>query len=139
MYLIAFPLLLIPFALYHMVAFLLELPLDTRLFGITLLSGESVAVTIGDTLIILGVLLLYLEILKATRLAAKAVMDHLLSLILFAGMVFEFVSVNQAATTVFLTLIVITFVDVVTGLSMAATEGRRSLALEEPDRISAAG
>jgi hypothetical protein len=139
MYLIAFPLLLIPFVLYHMVAFLFELPFDTRLFGFTLLSGESVTVTIGDALVILGVLLLYLEILKATRFAAKVVMDHLLSLMLFAGMVFEFVSVNQAATAVFLILIVITFVDVVTGLSIAATEGRRSLALEEPDRISAAG
>ena len=83
MYLIAFPLLLVPFALYNMVAFLLDLSFDTALFGFSLLSGQRVAVSAGDVLVILGVLLLYVEILKVTRLAAKAVMDHLLSVMLF--------------------------------------------------------
>ena len=138
MYLIAFPLLLVPYALYNMVAFLLDLPLDTTLFRFSVLSGESLAVNIGDLLVILGVLLIYLEILKATRLAAKAVMDHLLSLMLLAAMVFELVTVQRAATSVFLILIVLSFVDVITGLSVATPDARRSIALE-PDQISAAG
>ena len=37
MYLIAFPLLLIPFALYNMVAFLLDLSFDDTLFELPLL------------------------------------------------------------------------------------------------------
>ena len=139
MYLIAFPLLLVPFALYNMVAFLLELPFETPLFGFSLLSGERFAVNVGDLLVILGVLLIYLEILKATRLAAKAVMDHLLSVMLFAAMVFEFVSVPRAATSVFLILIALSFVDVITGLSVATPDPRRRIALETPDQMSAAG
>src|SRR5204862_7004542 len=138
MYLIAFPLLLVPFALYNMVAFLLDLPLDTTLFRFSVLSGESLAVNIGDLLVILGVLLIYLELLKATRPAAKAVMDHLLSLMLLAAMVFELVTVQRAATSVFLILIVLSFVDVITGLSVATPDARRSIALE-PDQMSAAG
>ena len=139
MYLIAFPLLLVPFALYNMVAFLLDLSFDTALFGFSLLSGQSVAVSAGDVLVILGVLLLYVEILKVTRLAAKAVMDHLLSVMLFAAMVFEFVSVQRAATSTFLVLLVLSFVDVISGLSLAIPAAPRGIALETPDQMSAAG
>jgi hypothetical protein len=74
MYLIAFPLLLIPLVLYHMVAFLLELPLETALFAVPVLSGTSVAVNIGEALVMLAVLLLYVEFLKFSRLAARSVM-----------------------------------------------------------------
>lgn len=38
MYLIAFPLLLIPFALYNMVAFLLNMPFTETVLGLSLLS-----------------------------------------------------------------------------------------------------
>ena len=139
MYLIAFPLLLVPFALYNMIAFLLDLPFDTALYSFSLLSGQSMAVSAGDVLVILGVLLLYLEILKVTRLAGRTVMDHLLSVMLFAAMVFEFVSVQRAATSAFLVLLVLSFIDVIGGLSLAAPDARRSIALETPDQISAAG
>ena len=139
MYLIAFPLLLVPFALYNMIAFLLDLPLDTALYGFSLLSGQSMAVSAGDVLVILGVLLLYLEILKVTRLAGRTVMDHLLSVMLFAAMVFEFVSVQRAATSAFFLLLVLSFIDVIGGLSLAAPDARRNIALETPDQLSAAG
>jgi hypothetical protein len=139
MYLIAFPLLLVPFVLYNMAAFLLNLPLGTVLFGFSLPSGESLAVNIGDLLVILGVLLLYLEILKVTRLAAKAVMDHLLSVMLLAAMVVELVTVKQAATSAFLILLVLSFVDVISGLSLAIADPRRNIALETPDQMPAAG
>jgi hypothetical protein len=139
MYLIAFPLLLVPFVLYNMAAFLLNLPLGTVLFGFSLPSGESLAVNIGDLLVILGVLLLYLEILKVTRLAAKAVMDHLLSVMLLAAMVVELVTVKQAATSAFLILLVLSFVDVISGLSLAIPDPRRNIALEAPDQMPAAG
>ena len=139
MYLIAFPLLLVPFALYNMVAFLLDLPFGTVLFSFSLLSGESLAVNIGDLLVILGALLLYLEFLKTTRFAAKAVMDHLLSVMLFAAMVFEFVSVQRGATSTFLILLVLSFVDVISGLSLGIPDTQRNIALETPDQMSAAG
>src|ERR1700710_2929849 len=98
MYLIAFPLLIIPFVLYNMVAFLLNLEFSTTLFNVTLLSGRSMPISTGDMLILLAVLLLYVEILKATRLSSKAIMDHVLSMILFLAMTIEFIVVQRAAT-----------------------------------------
>src|SRR3954451_7747058 len=81
MYLIAFPLLLIPFAIYNMVAFLLDMDFHQRVFGVPLLSGKSMDVSMGDVLVLLSVLLLYVEILKSTRLSSKAIIDHILSLV----------------------------------------------------------
>ena len=135
MYLIAFPLLIIPFVLYNMIAFLLNLDFSTPLFNVPLLSGRSMSVNTGDTLVILAVLLLYLEILKATRLSSKAIMDHVLSMILFLGMAIEFLAVQQAATSTFLILVALAFVDVIGGFTISIRTAQRSVTVEETDRV----
>ena len=135
MYLIAFPLLLIPFVLYNMIAFLLNMEFSTTVIDIPLLSGMRMAVHTGDMLVILGVLLLYVEILKATRLSSKAIIDHVLSLLLFAAMVVEFIVVLRAATSTFLLLIALSFVDVIGGFTIAIRRAQRDLAVEGIDRL----
>ena len=55
MYLIAFPLLIIPFVLYNMIAFLLGLDLNTTVFTVSLLSGKSMPISAGDILVLIGV------------------------------------------------------------------------------------
>jgi|SRR5215472_8406529 len=119
MYLIAFPLLLVPFALYNMVAFLLNLSFGDVVFTIPLLAGRSLPVSTGDAIVLLGVLFLYLEFLKVMRLRYRPLMDHLLSLLLFGGMAFELLAVPKAATSTFLTLLAFSFIDVIGGLSLA--------------------
>jgi hypothetical protein len=137
MYLIAFPLLIIPFALYNMIAFLLSLEFSTTLFDVPLLSGRSMPVSTGDMLILTAVLLLYVEILKATRLSSKAIMDHVLSMILFLGMTIEFISVQRAATSTFLILVALSFVDVIGGFTITIRTAQRDIALEPPERAVA--
>jgi len=122
MYLIAFPLLLIPFALYNMVLFILNMPLSDTVFSIPLAADRRLPVTTGDAIVMLGMLLIYLEVIKAARLGSKGVMDHLLALILFAVMACELALVPQAATPTLLLLTVLAFVDVITGISI----GRRA-------------
>jgi hypothetical protein len=135
MYLIAFPLLIIPFVLYNMIAFLLSLEFSTPLFNVPLLSGRSLSVNTGDMLVILAVLLLYLEILKATRLSSKAIMDHVLSMILFLGVAIEFIAVRQAATSTFLILVALAFVDVIGGFTISIRTAQRNVTVEETDRV----
>ncbi len=137
MYLIAFPLLIIPFVLYNMIAFLLSLEFSTPLFNVPLLSERSMSVNTGDMLVILAVLLLYLEILKATRLSSKGIMDHVLSMILFLGMAIEFIAVRQAATSTFLILVALAFVDVIGGFTISIRTAQRSVMVEETDRVVA--
>ncbi len=137
MSLIAIPLLLIPFALYNMLAFLLNLTFSETLFGVTLISGARLSVSTGDILVVIGALLLYVEIVKATRLGSKAIVDHVLSLILLIGMALEFLTVQRAATGTFLILTVLSFVDVVGGFSITIRTAQRDVAFERVDDASA--
>ena len=125
MYLIAFPLLLIPFALYNMVVFLLNMPFTDTVFSIPLTEGRRLPVTTGELLLGIAMLLLYVEVLKAARFGGKAVMEHVLAFVLFAGMAAELALVPQAASPTLLLLCGLAFVDVITGLSLAIRRKRR--------------
>ena len=118
MFLIGFPLLLVPVVLYNMAVFLLDVDFSTALFSVPLLSGHTMAISIGDVLVLLGVLLFYVEILKASRLSTRSIMDHVLSLMLFTAMVAEFIAVPRAATSTFLILTALSVLDVVSGFTI---------------------
>jgi hypothetical protein len=133
MFLIAFPLLLIPFALYNMVAFLLNMPFSDALFSIPLPSRTKLPVTLGDALVVISILLLYVEFLKAARFGSKTVMDHVLALILLAGMASEFALVPKAQTSAFLFMTVLALVDLLAGVSVGARGRPRDIVLEGHD------
>jgi hypothetical protein len=135
MYLIAFPLLLLPLVLYNMIAFLLNMEFSTIVLDISLLSGTHLAVSTGDMLVIFGVLLLYVEILKATRLSGKAIVDHVLSVVLFIVMVIEFIVVERAATSTFLILMALSFVDVIGGFTITIRTAQRDRSVERMERV----
>jgi hypothetical protein len=134
MFLIAFPLLLVPFALYNMIAYLLNMDFNTTVFSVPVLSGRPMAVSMGDMLVVVGVLLLYLEIFKAARMSSKQVMDQVLSLLLFVAMAVEFVIAERAATSTFLILLALSFVDVIGGFTIRSA--KRDVTFETPDRMS---
>jgi hypothetical protein len=130
MSLIAVPLLIIPFSLYNMMAFLLNMTFGETLFGVPLISGARLTVSTGDILVVLGVLLLYVEIVKATRFGTKAIIDHVLSLVLLIGMALELLAVERAATGTFLVLTMLSFVDVIGGFSITVRTAQRDVAIE---------
>jgi hypothetical protein len=129
MFLIGFPLLLIPFAIYNIIAFLFGLGFDGVVFTVPMLSKVQWGVTTSDLLILLALFLLFVEILKATRLGMKAIFDHILSLLLFVAMLGEFMIVQRAATSTFFILVAISLVDVVCGFSVTIRTAQRDIAL----------
>jgi hypothetical protein len=132
MYLVAFPLLLIPFALYNMVVFLLNMPFTETVFAIPLVSDRRLPVSIGDLLVAIGILLLYVEVMKA-RPGAKGITDHILSFILLLAIAGELILVPRASTVTLLLLAVLGFVDLLTGISLSLW-GRRRKVIGEPGR-----
>jgi hypothetical protein len=127
MYLIAFPLLLLPFAFFNIVVFVLNnMSFSETVLTIPLASApalppvfdRSLPVTLGDLIVAIGMLLLYVEVVKAARPGGKGIVDHLLSFIVFAAMVAELVLVPRAASSTLLLLSVLSFVDVIAGLSI---------------------
>jgi hypothetical protein len=130
MTLIAFPLLLIPFALYNMVVFLLSLSFTDTLFSIPLLEGRRLPVTIGDLVLAIAMLMIWIEAVKASRMR-KGITDHVLSFLVLAGMVAELVLVPAATTPTLMLLAVLGFVDVVLGLSVKRPPKQEEVAVEE--------
>jgi hypothetical protein len=148
MYLIAFPLLLLPFAFFNIVVFLLNnMPFTDTVFTIPLASepnippvfDRSMPVTLSDLIVAIGMLLLYVEVVKAARPGGKGIIDHLLSLIVFLAMAAELVLVPRAAvpagaTSTLLLLTVLSFVDVIAGLSIRPVH--QQIVLERSERAT---
>ena len=61
---------------------------------------------------------------------------HALSLILFLGMLVEFLLVKQAATATFFLLLVVSFIDVLGGFAVTLRSAQRDLTVEGVERVS---
>jgi hypothetical protein len=137
MFLIGFPLLLIPFAIYNIVAFLMPgVSWSGTLTSVHMVSGGDWTMSAGDMLITLAILLLFGEMMKSTRIGIRTVVDHALSLILFLGMLVEFLLVRQAAAATFFLLLVISFVDVIGGFAVTLRSAQRDLTVEGIEHVS---
>lgn len=128
---LGFPLLLIPFAIYNIIAFLMP---DVTWTGVVttvhMVSGADWTMSAGDLLITLAIVLLFGEMVKSTRIGLRTVVGHALSLILFLGMLIEFILVKQAVTATFFLLLVISFVDVLGGFVVTLRSAQRDLTVE---------
>jgi len=131
--LVGIPLLIIPFAIYNMVAFLTPgLAWTDTLATIPMVSGATWTITSEDALLTFAILLLFVEIFKASRASAnRGIVDHMLSMLVFIAMLIEFLLVAQAATSTFFLLMMISFVDVVGGFAITARAARRDIAVDE--------
>jgi hypothetical protein len=131
MYLIGIPLLLLPFAIYNIIAFLMPgVSWTAPAFHVHMVSGADWAMSAGDMLVAFGILMLFGEMMKATRIVLRTVVDHGLSLILFLGMVVEFILVPQTSTGTFFILLVLSFVDVLGGFVVTLRTAQRDLTIE---------
>lgn len=134
MFLIGFPLLLIPLAIYNMVVFLLPgLAWSDRVSSIRMLSGVEWTMTIGDMLIFIALVALFIEIIKSTRSGMKSVVDHGLSTLVFIAALVEFLAVKEAATSAFAILLVICLVDVIAGYSVTIRTAQRDYTVERAE------
>ena len=140
MFFIGFPLLIVPFAIYNIVAFLMPgVSWTGTLATVHMKSGHEWALSGGDLLIVLAILLLFVEMAKVVRLGRRSIVDHGLALIVFGGMLAEFVLVAQAASAVFFLLVVLSFFDVLGGFALRARMVRHEPAIHvEPAPAPAA-
>jgi hypothetical protein len=137
MYLIGFPLLVIPFAIYNMIAFLTPgVGWTEPIWTFALISGANWAVTAEDILLALAVLLLPLEIFKATKVGVRSVVDHILSMLLFIAMLVEFILVRQAGTSTFFILMMISVVDVLGGFIITLRTAQRDMTIERVEQTT---
>jgi membrane-anchored protein YejM (alkaline phosphatase superfamily) len=131
MFILGFPLLLVPFAIYNIIAFLMPgVSWTGTLTSVHMMSGGDWTMSAGDMLIVLSIVLLFGEMMKSTRIGIRTVVDHGLSLILFLALMAEFLLVRQAATSTFFILLIISLIDVMGGFAITLRSAQRDLTVE---------
>ncbi len=144
-----FPLLVIPVAIYNIIALTgggpveavpgeagplispLIATLNNTMLNVPMISGVTWQLSSGDLLILLAMVLLFLEILKSTSTGTATIMNHAVSMILFIVCLIEFLLFANFATSVFFILTVMTLLDVLAGVVVTIVSARRDFAVGE--------
>ena len=128
MFVLGFPLLLIPFAIYNMIAFLTPgVSWTAQVATVHMMSGQDWTLTWQDLLLAFAILLLAVEIIKSTRMGMRSIIDHVLAMALFIIMLVEFLLVQRAGTSTFFLLTMIALVDVLVGFIVSIRSSQRQV------------
>jgi hypothetical protein len=137
MYILGFPLLIIPFAIYNIVAFILSAPdtiWTTDAYSVTMTSGQIWKLTWEDIIVAGSIFLLWIEVIKSTQIGIRAIVDHVLSMLLFVAMLIEFLLVRAAGTSTFFLMLIIAMVDVLAGFIISIRSSQRQVEVESTAR-----
>lgn len=128
------PLLILPFLIFNVLAFTVfsgsVAGWDNTVFWVPMVSGFQWTISWGDLMIVLGLVFLFLEILKSTQSGRSSVLEHMLSTAVFVIYLIEFLLVGAAATSVFFILMVMSLIDVVAGFTVSITSAGRDVTLD---------
>ena len=125
----AIPLLIVPFLLFFILK-MVGVDLTSSLTGepgMTLLSGGNWRFTWGDLLIVITMIFLFVELLKATYTSTASLLDHGLSMLVFVACLVCFLTVEQAASSVFFIIMFATLIDVIAGYTIGIRVARRDI------------
>lgn len=127
------PLMIVPFVLYNLgLAGLfgdIADPWRAQVFSLGMLSGGTWTMSLADLLVLLALLLLFVEVVKATRTSNASVLDHLLSTLVFVAFLVEFLLVERAASSLFFILMAVAFIDVLAGFVVSLRASSRDINL----------
>ena len=141
-----FPLLVIPVALYNLLALgfggsvetvnaagelvrsdvapILSV-LNSDALALPMISQVRWVLTNGDAIILIAMVLLFLEILKSTSTGTATIMNHGVSMVLFIVCLVEFLLLPNFATSTFFILMAMTLLDVLAGVIVTIVSARR--------------
>ena len=117
-------------AVYVILAFVSAGLPASQVAAIGLPSGTVWSVTVDDLLLLLAVVGLYFEVLKATRTSQASVLDHILSLFSFIGCLVGFLLAPSLGTSTFLVIMVMALFDVIAGFTITIGTARRDFSYD---------
>ena len=104
--------------------------LDVGLFGLPLLSGETLWFRGGDLLLVISLFLLCVEIFRSTSNSTAAILNHVLSLVVFIICLIEFLVWPRMANMTFFLIMLMTLSDVIAGFTVTISTARRDVRYE---------
>lgn len=129
----AFPLILVSVLLYNGMTFIGaaaghdSVSLLAQSFTVHLFSGDPWKVTLGDLFLALSLLLLFIEVVKATRTTHREIVNHALSMLTFCGALVEFITLKGFGTSTFFFITALCLFDVVAGYTISIVAAKRDL------------
>jgi len=135
MFVLGFPLLLVPFVIYNIVAFIFRLPDDIWTAPATtvhMMSGQDWVLSWEEIILAFSIFLLWIEIIKSARIGTRSVMDHIMAMVLFIAMLVEFLLVRPAGTSTFFLLTTLALFDVLAGFIVGIRGSTRQIEVEGP-------
>jgi len=125
------PLMAIVVIAYNVMALVTGPSMDMSLFEAQLVSGATWTVTVADGLLVLALILLFLEMVTATRTSGSTVVNHGLSLVVFIAALVEFMVLPEFGTSTFFMITMFTLLDVVAGFTITIATARRDFSVGE--------
>jgi hypothetical protein len=133
--LIAIPLLVVPVVIYNLVVLLggsapdavlgPAAVLSEVLFRVPMTSGAVWTISVGDLILFLSLILLFVELLKSTSSQRIAIVNHALSMVLFVVCLVEFLLLPGFAGSVFFLILAMVLLDVLAGFIVTIIASRR--------------
>jgi len=127
--LLKFPLLIFVVIAYNVLVFASGSALPDQLFSLNMISGGVWSFSVADAVMCFALVLLFIELLKATRTDSSSIIDHALSTLVVIGCLLEFILVDKAVTSTFFFITLICLIDVVAGYSITIRAARRDFAM----------
>jgi hypothetical protein len=130
----AFPFIIFPLLAYNALVFLVpdRAPDWTaEQFSVGLFSAETLTLTAGDLIILVGLLFLLFEMMRAASVGRGAVVNNLASVIVLVVYVAELLVIPEAATATFAVLTAIAAIDVLAGIYISARVAARDVNISE--------
>lgn len=125
------PLLAVPLVLYNLLAFVFfqgnPAGWSNPILSIFMVSRAPWVLTLGDLLVVVGLVCLFVEILKSTRIGSTSILEHILSTGVFILFLIEFILVGACASSTFFILLVMSLIDVIAGFSVSMSAAERDV------------
>lgn len=128
-YFLYFPMFAIPLIAYNILMISGDsLQTNPDIIRIPLMANDdAMHLKMGDILVMMGIIFLYFEILKATRASKATIVDHALSLVVFIIFLIEYIVVAGAGTATFMILALMSLLDVIAGFTITISTSRRDI------------
>ena len=132
-----FPFMIIPVLIYNVLALVAAPPppgftvpslittLRGEAFSMPMLSGSSLSLSWGDLLLLLAIVCLLVEVIKAARTTSPAIINHMLSLGVFVLALVQFLLLPSFASSTFFLLMMIVLLDAMAGMVVTIISARR--------------
>jgi hypothetical protein len=97
---------------------------------VQLLSGDVWRISAGHLFIALTMVLLFIELLRATKSGSASLLNHALSVLVFVVALLMFITMRGYGNSLFFLFIAMTFLDFMAGFVITTVTARRDMAFD---------